>query len=77
MRTTVDLDDDLVAVAKPLAREKGMSLGRLISELAQQSLAGKKAPKMRNGFPLLTPFPAKRGAVPPTLELINRLRDED
>ncbi len=74
MRTTLDLDDELLAAAKPLAKERGVSLGRLISELAQQSLQTKSKGRMRNGFRLLEREP---GAPIPTLELINRLRDED
>jgi len=74
MRTTLELDDDLVSTAKQLARERRVTLGQVISELARQSLAAKAPPKIRNGVRLLVPRP---GAPPPTLELINRLRDED
>ena len=74
MRTTLDLDDDLLAAAKPLARQRGVSLGRLISELAQQSLGTKAKGRMRNGVMVMEREP---GAPIPTLELINRLRDED
>jgi len=41
MRTTLELDDDLLTTAKELAQKKGVSLGRVISELAWQSLATK------------------------------------
>ena len=39
MRTTLELDDDLVSTAKQLARERRVTLGQVISELARQSLA--------------------------------------
>ena len=73
MRTTLELDDDLLAEARKLAKERGATLGQTISDLARQSLMT-KAPKMRNGVPLLTPVP---GAPRADLELVNRLRDEE
>jgi len=33
VRTTLELDDDLWAAAKELAKEEGVTLGRLISDL--------------------------------------------
>jgi hypothetical protein len=74
MRTTLELDDDLVNTAKQLARQQGATLGQVISELARKSLAAKAPPKFRNGFRLLTPIP---GAPRADLELVNRLRDEE
>ena len=74
MRTTLELDDDLVREAKALARQQGVSLGHVISDLAMQSLTAAGPPKYRNGMRLLTPKP---GAPPATLELVNRLRDEE
>ena len=74
MRTTLELDDDLLSAARQLARRQGATLGRVISELALQSLASTAPPKFRNGFRLLTPIP---GAPRADLELVNRLRDEE
>lgn len=74
MRTTLELDDELVTTAKQLARQQRVTLGQVISELARQSLAAKAPPKFRNGFRLLTPIP---GAPRADLELVNRLRDEE
>ena len=36
MRTTLDLDDDVLAVARSLARERRMSIGAAVSELARR-----------------------------------------
>jgi hypothetical protein len=74
MRTTLELDDDLVTTAKQLARQQGVTLGRVISELAQKSLAAKATRRVRNGVPLFEPVP---GAPRADLELVNRLRDEE
>ena len=73
MRTTLDLDDDVLAVAKQLATQRNTTAGRVISDLVRQALRPRSAPKLRNGVPLFTP---KRGVKMPSLELINRLRDE-
>ena len=75
MRTTVSIDDDVLTAARTLADRQHRSLGDVISELARRGLA----PSLpvgrisRNGVPLL---PRRADAVPITLELINRLRDE-
>ncbi len=38
MRTTLDLDDDLVQAAKELARAEGKTMGQLVSEWARSGL---------------------------------------
>ena len=73
MRTTLNLDEDLVQVAKQLARQRGTTAGQVISELARQALEPKSPPKVRNGVPLFTPKPGSRK---PHLALVNQLRDE-
>ncbi|MGO9241633.1 MAG: CopG family transcriptional regulator [Bryobacteraceae bacterium] len=73
MRTTLELDDDLLATAKQLARQKGVTLGYLISELARQSLHTGAPLKVRHGVPLFVP---KAGARKPDLRTVNALRDQ-
>jgi hypothetical protein len=73
MRTTLELDDDLVQVAKQLAAQRGMTMGKVISDLTRKALEPKAAPRMRNGVPLFVP---KRGVRKPHLALVNRLREE-
>ena len=74
MRTTLELDDDLLTTAKQLARQRGLTIGQLISELARQSLAtrGPLNLKVRNGVRLFVP---KAAAPKPNLRIVNRLRD--
>ena len=74
MRTTLELDDDLVAAAKRLAKEKGATLGQVISELARQSLPAAARSRVRNGIEV---FVSKAGAPRADMELVNRLRDEE
>jgi hypothetical protein len=77
MRTTLDIDDDVLRAAKDLARREKKTAGRVISELARQALAGTpptvfREPQARYGF---RPFPRRGGIV--TNDLIDRLREED
>ncbi len=65
MRTTVDLDEDVLRVAKHLAQQRGQSLGRVLSDLARQGLQPVVRPKARMGaIPTLA---RKPGARPVTL----------
>ncbi len=73
MRTTLDLDEDVLLAARDLARRRRSSLGRAVSDLARQGLARTDAAHVRNGVPL---FPVQPGAAVVTPELVNRLRDE-
>ncbi len=73
MRTTLDLEEDVLFAAKELARQRGVSIGKALSDLARQALLRVPGETMRNGVPL---FPIQPGAQVVTLELVNQLRDE-
>ena len=75
MRTTLAIDDDILAAAKYLAERDQKTLGEVISALARQGLSRttKTSKAQRNGIPLL---PNRRGGMAVTLELVNQLRDE-
>ncbi len=75
MRTTLAIDDDVLAAAKHLAERERKSVGEVMSTLARQGLNGVTRSKrpVRNGVPLL---PTRKGGTRVTLELVNRLRDE-
>ena len=72
MRTTLNVDDDVLQVAKQLAAQRGKTAGQVLSELARQALEPKERPRMRNGVPLFQPRP---GAEKPSMALVNQLRD--
>jgi hypothetical protein len=80
MRTTLDIDDDVLAAAKELARREGTTTGRLVSELLRQAMTrvppgashGIAEPPARYGF---QPF-ASRGQIV-TEALVERLREEE
>ncbi len=40
MRTTLDIDDDVLLAAKELARREGETAGRVLSRLARAGLRG-------------------------------------
>lgn len=42
MRTTLDIDDAVLAAAKEIARARGQTTGMVISELARQGLEGNR-----------------------------------
>ena len=75
MRTTLAIDDDILAAAKQLASRQQSSIGEIISTLARQGLkrSGRGPRTVRNGVPLLA---VRKGATAVTLELVNQLRDE-
>ncbi len=75
MRTTLAIDDDILAAAKHLAEREQRSVGEVISALARQGLSRstRGSRSERNGIPLL---PSRKATVPVTLELVNQLRDE-
>lgn len=75
MRTTLDIDEDVLSVAKDLAREAGQSLGRALSELARKGLHQEIAPSLvRNGVPLLS---IQSGARPVTSQIVAELLEMD
>jgi hypothetical protein len=76
MRTTLDIDDDVLRAAKELARREKKTAGAIISELTRRALtaappAAREA-KAVHGF---RPFPKRGGII--TNEQIDKLREED
>ncbi len=74
MRTTLEIDDDVLAAAKELAQIQGRTAGAVLSDLARKALEPVAAPKVRNGVTL---FQRKPGSLVPSMDLVNRLRDDD
>ena len=75
MRTTLDIDADVLLAVKELAASTGATAGQVISDLARKALASPaRGARVRNGVPVL---PARRGEAPRTMALVNELRDAD
>ena len=78
MRTTLDLDEDVMLAAKELAVRSKRSAGKVISEVFRRGLHARETPAVRQrtrvrvaaGFEVL---PAGGRVV--TAGLVNRLRD--
>lgn len=73
MRTTLTLDDDVVAAAKELAAGERRSLGSVVSELARRGLTPARV-EAEDGMPVIR-VPA--GTPPITPEMVRRALDED
>ena len=55
MRTTLDIEDDVLTAAKELARRQGISAGQVVSKLLRSALAG-EAPAQRFGVAVVAGF---------------------
>jgi hypothetical protein len=75
MRTTLAIDDDVLAAARSLAERERRTVGEIVSALARQSLVRDRrgAKSVRNGVPLLS---QTKGGEAVTMALVNQLRDE-
>lgn len=74
MRTTLDIDDDVLMVAKERARAQGRTAGAVLSELARAALTAPGDTGSSAEFLGFVPLP-KRGAVV-TNDLIDAIRDK-
>jgi hypothetical protein len=74
MRTTIDLDEDVLRTAKALAAARKVTLSRVVSELARKGLEPEPIEyTYRNGFPV---FPKRPGAQPVIPEHVKELLDK-
>ncbi len=77
MRTTLDIEEDVLLAAKELAEREGSTAGRIISLLARRGLSNpksklKKTPVIRGGVPLVR----SRGEVV-TTDRIRKIMDQE
>ena len=78
MRTTLDIDDDVLAAAKELSRKQGRSAGAVVSALLRQALTGSAAAGKGRPAPKVAgfrPFASRGKAV--TNDVIDALRDAE
>lgn len=75
MRTTLNIDDDVLRAVKEIARLRGNTAGAILSELAREALEQERSgptPAVRNGVPLL---PSRPGVGIVTPEAVRALDD--
>jgi len=71
MRTTLDIDDGVLAAARAIAEAEHRSLGAVISDLARRGLV--PAQRSAQGFPM---FEVSADAAPITPDMVDRALDE-
>jgi hypothetical protein len=72
MRTTLDIEDDLLAAVRSLGAQRGQTLGQVVSALLRTALRPSRSRRVRNGVRVFQPVP---GAPVPSVDLVNSLRD--
>lgn len=79
MRTTLDIDDEVLAAAKELARRRGTTAGRVVSDLLRRALTTAESGLDQVGesraFYGFRPFPSRGGIV--TDDCVEQLRDQE
>jgi hypothetical protein len=76
MRTTLEIDDDVIEAARNIARYKRQGIGKTLSDLARRGLTPETSPVVRveNGIPVWTHGP---DAVSVTSEMVRNLADDE
>jgi hypothetical protein len=76
MRTTLEIDDDVMEAARKMARLKNRGIGRTISELARRGLMPDASParELQFGIPV---WKHGSGAIAVTSEMVRNLADEE
>ena len=76
MRTTLEIDDDVMQAAREMARVKNQGIGRAISDLARRGLVPEASPvvEIQDGIPVWIHRPR---AVTVTSELVRNLADDE
>lgn len=75
MRTTLEIEDEVLLTVKEIAQQRGTTAGHVVSSLLRESLQPKSFQvEYRDGVPLL---PRRPNGPVVTTEMVNRLRDED
>jgi hypothetical protein len=75
MRTTLDIDDDVLVAARELAEAEKRTMGRVISDLVRRALTQPEQPASNHEDDLFPRFP-RRGGPPVTNELVRRIQEE-
>ena len=82
MRTTLDIDADILEAAKELARRQNVSAGQVVSSLLRRALTGNAGqstdPISPAELPVVAGFrPFAGGQVVVSNDLVNRMREAE
>jgi hypothetical protein len=75
MRTTVSIDDDILAAARERAAREGRTLGEVLSALARAGLTGRSTESSGEEFHGFRPLPPR--GRPVTNAAIDGLREDE
>ena len=70
MRTTINIDDDILPILKALSAQRKESLGKVVTSLIRRGLQPKHPQAVRNGVPILKPAASD---TKPDLHLVNKI----
>jgi hypothetical protein len=76
MRTTLDIDDRVLDIAREKARREGISVGKAVSDYALRGIRGEGPGVGSRGVPVFSP-PEGRPVHTVTLDLVEKYRDGD
>ncbi|MEA2165734.1 MAG: hypothetical protein QOK37_3861 [Thermoanaerobaculia bacterium] len=74
MRTTLDIDEDVLQAARSVASAEGKNIGKALSDIARRGLAPRSQTKTRSGFPVFEVAPDSPAI---TLEMVKDALDEE
>lgn len=74
VRTTLDIDDDVLQAAKELGEMRGKTAGKIISEMAREAMAPPRTYTTRNGVPVIHRRP---GTPLMTTADVKRLQEDE
>lgn len=83
MRTTLDIDKDVLDAAKELARRQNLSTGQVVSRMLRKALTGQNSqpeaqPAADSSAPTVAGFrPFTGGKAVVSNDAVNRLRDTE
>ena len=82
MRTTRDLDDDILSASKELAKAAGKTAGQVISELARKALTQRDPPEQYaveepKAIYGIRPFPKRPGGHIVTSEEVRKMMEDE
>jgi hypothetical protein len=82
MRTTLTIDDSLLAAARDAANRTGRSIGEIISDWALRGVRGSPGPRRavkagRTSKLTFPTFPVRANAAPVTGEVVRRLIEDE